>query len=284
MRQELIIDDGGRARNLGEPGLARSYCSDMESSDFAAFAVRNLGFVHAICTSGRWNVRIRPKVVSPAAIVGTIVLLAERGAVSGSISTLSEGRWHDEIAGSFERLLARLSAYDRRALSGGSRRFISRACKLVGRSDVDPLHRVLAACAVRQGEDPQAVAAFCGPLVEGRVTLAEADDGESFVVRHTGTGYRVYDQLYLKSSFGRRIDDDPDMAYGQWLASSYRSALSNGEAMVHQVDAIIRGARNGLERVCYRRLMVPLSAARGRRFVLSASVLDDTVDLRAAAD
>lgn len=284
MRREFIVDDKGEARCLGEPGLVRSFGSDISREDFTLFAVRNLGFIHATCVNRRWNIRLRPRVVSPWAVAGTMLLLSREGARSGSISCYADSEWRDEIAGPFERLMAKLAAYDRRKLTSGSRRFIARPGQTIRLPDSDPLGRLLKLWELRRADDPVSVAQSCEPLVAGRITLAEAGEGEGFVVRHTGTGYRIYDRSYLDNNSGRRLEDDPDEAYGHWIASSYRSTLETGSAALHEVDAIIRGRRNGLERVCYRRLIVPLSPGGSNRFVLSASVLDSSVDLRAAAD
>ena len=89
MRQDWLIDDEGRARGLGEPGLARSYGSDLEAEVFAAFAVRSMGFVRITAAPGRWRIRLRPQVLSSGAMVGSLMLLAELRVEGGVVSRMA---------------------------------------------------------------------------------------------------------------------------------------------------------------------------------------------------
>ncbi len=64
----------------------------------------------------------------------------------------------------------------------------------------------------------------------------------------------------------------------------YETALFDGEARIDDIDAIVRKPDGQRNRLRIKRVVLPCNDATGRQFLMGGSVLDNTVDLRAAVD
>jgi hypothetical protein len=121
---------------------------------------------------------------------------------------------------------------------------------------------------------------FLGNLLHSRYLIAEGFGGDDILrIRSVGSGYRAFDTSWSTKSAGTRLDEQPDVDYGMWLAISYRRALAEMQAQLEEVEAIIYRPRHGRRRFAYRRLMLPFATADGRELVLSASVTDTSINL-----
>ena len=98
-----------------------------------------------------------------------------------------------------------------------------------------------------------------------------------------GSGFLSYDRDWREKARGLPVDSQPDYAYGLWTAKLFRSVLERGQPRLDEIDAVIqRPCRGDSVRVRYRCLLLPYaSGPNGLPFVLSASIVDDGIDLRA---
>jgi hypothetical protein len=95
-----------------------------------------------------------------------------------------------------------------------------------------------------------------------------------------GRGYLSFDDPWLSKAIGRRFADQPDKQYAQWAAQAYYEVGSSEQPTIDDCDVLVGGSNRGARRVQYRRLILPLRSPKGDHFMLSASVLDRSIDLR----
>jgi hypothetical protein len=92
-----------------------------------------------------------------------------------------------------------------------------------------------------------------------------------FVFRHSGHAIRLYDRAWADSAVGRAVEDQPDPAYGTWIAGACRTI---DERQVPRYELVT--AQVGPRQWRYERLMLPWRGPDDRRFVLSVSLRDRT--------
>src|SRR5262249_8019831 len=108
------------------------------------------------------------------------------------------------------------------------------------------------------------------PLLEralhGRYVLVEAAaDRPSLLIKDIGSGLRRPAQHWLARSIGNRVEDQPDYAYGKWVAGTYRDVLTKGEPDLGDVDAVISFPQEARQSFRYRRLLLPFTAEEDGR-------------------
>ncbi len=123
------------------------------------------------------------------------------------------------------------------------------------------------------------------PLLEkaldGRFVVAEARNGGSdLMIKDVGSGMRGAARLWLSRSIGLRVEDQPDYAYGKWIAGSYRDVLVKGEPDLGDVDAVISFPQEARQSYRYRRLLLPFVADGRSEIVLCTSLVDPDINLR----
>jgi len=101
------------------------------------------------------------------------------------------------------------------------------------------------------------------------------------LVKEIGTGFDNHAIQWLSRIRGLRVEDQPDYAYGQWIASMYRKASAKTTPTLEDVDAVIRWPHQPRVSYRYQRLMVPFDAGGSdSTLVLGATVLETAIDLR----
>ncbi len=124
------------------------------------------------------------------------------------------------------------------------------------------------------------------PLLEralnGRFVLVEAPpDSPSLVIKDIGSGLRKPAHHWLSRSIGNRVEDQPDYAYGKWVAGSYRDVLTQGRSPTcGNVDAVISFPQEARQSFRYRRLLLPFIGDGKPDIMLCASLVDPDINLR----
>ena len=117
--------------------------------------------------------------------------------------------------------------------------------------------------------------------LKGRFVLFEANAGAPYVqVKDVGEGLSMSASYWLSRTKGLRVEDQPDYAYGKWVAESYRQVLRTGEPSLEDVDAIIQWPQQPRMSYRYRRLVVPFQNGPSSTLLLSATVIDPDICLR----
>ena len=122
------------------------------------------------------------------------------------------------------------------------------------------------------GSEAQA-ADVCDRLFGGTFTIVRRNFEHAHIITQQGLGYRIYDRSYMRTAIGTRIEDDPNVEYGRWVAQGLREAVREQRPLVEDVNAALVGP-SGRRRVSYRRILLPLGDQCGSPAVITASRLN----------
>ena len=92
----------------------------------------------------------------------------------------------------------------------------------------------------------------------------------------------MYTPGWNRRLIGCPVDNQPDYAYGRAVASDWRNAMLAGEPRAVDVDACVQpaGSNDASHHLRYTRLMLPITLAGEATQLLSATLPDESIDLR----
>jgi hypothetical protein len=281
----VLFDDLGTLWDGGSPRLRSSFGSPVSNEEFSTYVVKNMGFV-AVHGYGRsCEIRLRPSMVSPAAFE------ALQGHLKGRtydrvVTAHYNEEWTYGLHASKEVALAKIEAslaLSRKPRPGD---YLVRSLKKADLPRTTPLHQALHSLIenwpmLSQTVHRDGLSNIVKQSLQGRYTLVDAaPDGRDLTFREIGGGFMSYNDDWVARSQGRPVDNLEDAAYGRWAAAGYREALRSGQPTLCQVDAIMNTPRLGRARVRYARVLLPVRSIGGA-MLLTSSILDPTIDLRA---
>jgi hypothetical protein len=274
--QYLVIDDLGEERPWPSPHILRQLHCDGADFDALDYIVRNLGYVLIVDRPDFVRVRLRPMLVSSRTVAALYYSLAERRPRRTAISWMTE-RWNHEVCGEPKDLFRRLTDI----LHGSMRSdppepFIAtpRSMETVLAPGGHPFAPLLRGWLKGSWRDDIMEAVRSHGLWD-RAMLAERDGASGqFFFRHSGGSIQLYGGSWAEKAVGRRVADQPDPAYGQWIADGCAAVDEAKAARCELVHATVTRADGEVQRWRYERLMLPYQTADGRRLVLSVSARD----------
>lgn len=271
-----LIDDAGRERQWPGANGGAAFGYHDPDFDFPAYAVRNLGYVMVAARENAIRVRMRPVFVGRRTLDALMAHLARHERMRVAISYF-DAAWHHELSGDGRAARARLRAIvEACAREEGGQPFVAARRNIAGvlHKDGEPFAPVLRRWL--DGAPPEGLAAFLDScrLYDRAMIVERARDTGRFVFRHSGENIRLYDRAWAGTAVGRHVEDQPDPAYGAWIAGACRAVDERQVPRYELVTAqVVRpGAAAGQWR--YERLMLPWRAADDRRFVVSVSLRD----------
>lgn len=275
----LFIDDQGRfwdrsslKLRLGPRNPSLAFDDDV---------VRNLGFVAVGKRPGSTRIRLNPATASPVALAALFHKLADDRPDRIVVSSLGD-RDTDELCGHWIKATDSISRLVFNAHQTGNQAFLSRRIKtdsLVG----SPLGTLLERWrGTEHAFNPDAFYDILRHLLAGRFMIAEAQSGHNrMMIRSLGNGFLSHDARWRRHAVGQSIESHPDHYYGKWAANIYRETLKNDGPRVDDVDVMVKRVGETPQRVRYRRLIVPFQVSADVTWLLGASIIDPSIDLRA---
>jgi hypothetical protein len=267
-----VIDAARLARRLG------ALPPDV---DFVNYVVNTMAFAWLDARELGFQVRLQPTKIAPQTEAALYFILLERRPERVLVSlSLGEACNHKMYASGAEAVQGITSAIAAERQKR-SRRFRSRSADFSALRGFPSLQRLLDLYQSSNARlDPVRLEALLSPMLESRFLLAERIQRDDvLLITAVGNGYRAFDNRWFIRSAGLRLEEQPDVDYGIWLAKGYRAVLDGKAPQTEEVDAVIYRPRRGRRRFTYRRLMLPFSGAGGRQFLLSTSMPDPSIDL-----
>jgi len=276
-----IIDADGAFWDAADARLEHRLGTDLPRTELCDYAVRNLGYIAVQSNGPMPRIRLRPAIVEPSALIALFYWISDGQFPCAAISWLDKS-WSDEIIPGSANLRRRLGQLCDRSRPAARQRLLSRALPPSDLRSGTPLHIVHGNWSIcREITDLDAAADRFDQLFRGRYTItAPSSDGGELIIRKVGSGYKSYDERYLRCAVGTQLEDVPDVQYGQWVAEAHRDVHFSSVPWYGDVDAIIDRPRQGAHRVRYRRLILPFSRPGGERLLVTASSISDAIDLR----
>lgn len=272
-----LIDDYGQVAFSLPPGAVRP-----GSDDALAEAVNGFGYVaFRTMKFGVW-VRLRPRKVSPIAVIGVIDrLLRQTHPQRVVISRFEPEGWRSTLYSTQKAAAGALypladSDSRRRATS-----FHSRARDLRLPFQDACLERVFDAWRSDK-RLPSDVSRWAPPELRDRLVVLSPGAGAAsahLTISHLGMGFGVIPKAWAQAARGLYLEDHPDVHYGEWAARGYRRSIAGGVPLFDDIDADVDVGAS-YKRSRYRRLILPFRDESGNPCVLGTSVVDPSLDLR----
>jgi hypothetical protein len=279
--QTFLFDDMGDIWDAKSRSLAEALGASLSINELAKYVVRNLGFIAASDNDGSISLRLRPAVVSPTALGALVYWLHDRPVARVLISCL-DAEWSHELVASREETVHRLLSRVKFTANDRDGDFLRRPRPLEELAPASPLRALLDAWNQCSGKfDRERLNRVLETALRKRYLLVESSAASpSMLVKEIGTGFENTAVRWLSHIRGLRVEDQPDYAYGQWIASIYREASAKSIPTLEDVDAVIRWPEHPRVSYRYQRLMVPFESSKDSTLVLGVTIPETTIDLR----
>ncbi|MFM2422314.1 MAG: hypothetical protein RL291_844, partial [Pseudomonadota bacterium] len=223
-----------------------------------------------------------PRVAAPLALAGVIYWLADRKPQRVLLSHLDVD-WRHELLGSFAHAKQRIVALTANAQANRTNAFYSKPLDPAAIAPDNPFAELLDADRNARSLALDRLTDFNLEVLKGRYVVSALHEGtQRLVLESVGYGLDPKARFWLERFVGSRLEDSADISYGRWIAEASREVLSTGRTRFDAVDVSIVWPSGELGRYQFQRALVPVELGRGRRGVLSATIKDPTVNLRAA--
>jgi hypothetical protein len=274
-----LIDHEGRLWSDRDPGLARALSTRLTGDALTRYGVLNLGYVSIACARRFIRIACRPAILAPPTAVALLRFVHDHEAATIGLDYFTSD-WNHLIVRDrrqFRNLLAGLLSPE--PLTDDTPRLLRK--KITGsasphRAKVSAARRIFAASPALDEVGPP-----LDTLFGGRWSVHEVnhETGQT-IVRGIGRSYTPYNPAWLASAVGSTLCSYADQDYGLWVADHHREALSAGQPLFDEIDALLSFPGIGNARVCYSRLTLPVTVRDAPRLVLSAAASDSSIDLR----
>lgn len=283
--QTVLFDDMGDLWDAKSRGLAEALGASLSADELAKYVVRNLGFIAAAECDGSVSLRLRPAVVSATALSALIYWLHDRPIARVLLSFLDTD-WSHELVASRDEAVRRLLARVKTKTEGREGDFLNKSLALHDLTAASPLRAALQAWSDCAGTyDADRINPLLEEALNGRFVLVEAStDSQSLLIKGVGSGLAHLAEYWLSRAIGLRVEDQPDYAYGKWVAGLYHRVLTTGEPFLEDVDAVVRWPQQPRQSYRYRRLVLPFERGRNSTLLLGTSTPNPDINLRAKAE
>lgn len=269
-----LIDREGQVWPAASRELRTALHAALPDEELRAYLVRNLGFVQLDVHAHGIQVHLRPHSVSEPATATMLDEIARRRPRRVVVSSLDRA-WRTDIVGDHVRALGHLSTLVDAAMAETSGRFKRTPVAAAAMPGRHPLRALLGVWHQLRGHWSTGA---LEPLLHGelrrRFAVSRIASGsERIELLEFGRGYEQNAVHWVQRARGLPLEDQPDHAFGCWVAATYREVARSGAPAMDHVDASLRWPRRMPQRYRYLRLLLPFTDS-GCRLILSASTLD----------
>jgi hypothetical protein len=282
----VLIDDIGTLWDGASTRLRQAFDAPFTADDFSSYVVKNMGFI-AINVYGRsCEIRARPRLLGEKTLTSLGHWLSARS-FDRVITAHFDTDWHYRMHQSRSIALGMLQDCVSKTQWPQPGDYLTRPLKQAELPRTTPLHRVLHSLIenwpmLSQAVHQDGLKNIIKQSLQGRYTLVDAAPGaRDLTFREIGHGFVSYTDDWVTRSSGLPVEQLEDAAYGRWAANGYRAALVSGVPTVCDVDAIMNTPKLGRARVRYKRVLLPARNVAGGAWLLTSSIIDPTIDLRA---
>jgi hypothetical protein len=280
-----LIDDLGMVWDGGSPRLRKSFGSPASREEFSTYVVKNMGFIAVHSYGKSCEIRLRPSLVTSVAFRALKDWMTGRN-FQRVVTVQFDSDWGYGLHVNQEMALAKIESLLMACRQSRPSDRLSRALKK------DELPRVTAEQQalhslienwpmLSQSVHREGLWKIINQSLKGRYHLIDAHkSSRELVFREIGKGFISYTDDWLSRAIGQSIELQEDAAYGRWVASVYREALSTCQPMICDVDVITSTRKLGRTRLRYKRVLLPCRSVGGGNWLLNSSIIDTSIDLR----
>lgn len=277
----VLIDDQGDLWDGDALQVRRAFDSPHSDGEFTSYVIRNLGFIAADRYGSSCQVRLRPGFVSQKTIDALNHWLVGQRFSRVALCCFDK-TWSFELMPSVAAALDRLDQLMQRGRQVSPDTFLVRpmqSSRLAADSKLLALARDWGQL-TRSGKQ-DVIWQRVREAVGDRYAIAkQVPDTQRIVFAELGPGLYPRNPSWRAKAVGQPIEEQPDTAYGQWIESTYRTAIQVKRPRFDDVDAIVRWPETGRFRLRYQRIILPLALSPTENYILGGSVVDERIDLR----
>ena len=282
----ILIDQYGALWDAGSQKLHQQLQVESITPDVIEFLLRNGGYISVRAFRDSLLVGLAPTRVRPVTLLTISRLLASIEPYRVLLSRFEE-EWEHEILVGQDAARSRLMELVAGAQSTGGDKHLSRELRLDSLERTNPLLMLVEKWRQQGGQiDLSSEHAVLSECVDGRLLTVEREAASNrLVFASVGTGWGLYGANWPRHIVGQRVEYQPDLQHGRWVASRFLEAMVRAEPILTENDVLIKHPeRHAPTRVQYHRITLPIEAPDGRHQILSATRIDPRIDLRSKID
>ena len=277
----LLVDRNGEMHAPQSPAMRRRLSVDPNHIEVTEFLVRNAGYVAVRLADGNAFLQICPHRTSYVTYATAIGLL-DRHVTRRIAMRWYDGVWHDEISANLPAISRRILKLMTERREFSSDRVYTQARDVASLPDQHPFRDLLGLWSERSGRlDLNDHRALLHDRLLDKYCLIERSQNDSeLLFALYGEGLVIYRPEWVRQIIGRRVDEQPDMQYGRMVADGWRQAMLADRPTLTDADAMIHDpTKDQPWRSQYTRMTLPIYDGSGRHLMLSATVLDPSINL-----
>lgn len=277
-----LIDPNGKWWRWPSVSLAEHLGYADPDFDLAGYASRNLGYVSLLISDEATFLQFRAGMISPAALASLKPYLAKAVAKKPVGLVFYASGWLEEVYIEAEPLLARMDELSALREPRMRDQFIRRAHRpqewlYHAHKELSGLFELWRFVDGVYSEPVQRFLQTSGLV--NRTVLLEGGRGDDLTVTHGGAGISVYDSFSFRDTVGHSIADQPDKAYGKWVAQAYLACRHSGEPQIDDIDAIIEEPGHDPRRRRYQRLILRWKRPDGEIILTGTSMINQNISI-----
>lgn len=270
-----LIDDAGAIHDRQSGVLRLRYGADVGNTSFTDYSIRNLGFIAVRGRPGSCQIRAAPGRVGHLAFSALSNLVSSHKPAMAALEWYDRA-WHEELHRGSKTVLERFVELMLTTHVQANSPFSSQPVKCTELAKDSALSGLLSFWKDQGGRLS---------LRRHRHELEEISKAKFLIVRrsqdtphimaeHYGKGLDLYPSKGWRQRLtGRRLDEQPDMAFGRWVSDSYRDVMIVSEPVLSRVDVTTYDPAARLKvRKQYTRLALPID----KTAVLSGSIIHNS--------
>ncbi len=281
----VLIDDIGGVWDGGSNRLRLAFGAPLAADEFSSYVVKNMGFAAVNIYGRSCEIRLRPGLIGTKTVASLVSWLTTRR-FDRLIVAHFDSYWRYTMHAGLDAALGGLQKLVSKCQQPRPSDYIMRPLEAKDFPATTPMHQALNSLIRNWPMLSQSVHQdglwHIIMSLQGRYHKIDAKpDTQCLTFREIGDGFDSYSDDWVARACGTAIEDQEDGAYGQWVAGVYRDALKSGVPSICDVDTIMTTKKLGRARVRYKRVLLPTRSLSGGTWLLSSSIIDHSIDLRA---
>ena len=272
----VLIDDQGVVWADDAPELMRQLGRREAGFDLAAYAVRNLGWIHLRAHGVNLRASLREGMFNHEALIGALYQIVEWAPQRIMASVFLGEDWSYKIFSKIGEFTGYLEAMAVGEPTVPGRLFAFEHDVTVLRSpEYTAVRPMLSYWRRSRGEMGEGFSEIvCGKFFQQRATLVRKASPTRLVCEHVGIGIKALRPCEALRMLGRDMGDAPDSEYSQWVAESFAEAAAGERPRIASIRARINTSDGGALNGSYCRVLLPWRRGTDT-MVLGMSILRD---------
>ncbi len=276
MVASILVDEGGKAWPANSIALARRLGHVDARVDLATFAVRERGAVHIRSIEDGVRVTLRRGGFSRVTLAGALQTLNDLAPPRIMLVTRSGNETHAEL---FTSVFAFIERAEQLAAEPPIEIKVPRYSVLRGlRNLATPPFAVTRPIVdlwkERRGEFGDEVhrAVVHAGLLNRTILVRQPAQSSRLITEHFGAGIMIMHPCESMLTVGRELSEQPDRAYGAWMAEAYAETSWAKRLRLESVRAFVRRSDGTTLRTRYDRVLMPWRSAGNDVYVMCLSI------------